>query len=254
MRLRLDATAIDVRHRSRSGEAVVEVTYERHGRLHRVQARNVIMASGAWINRRILSDAPADISRSLAAFQHAPVLVANVALSNWRFLERAGITACLWHEGDFGFQCNIRRPLEEGRYAPPLHPDKPIFLTFYVPFPRPGLPTAAQLALGRQDLMGTSFSDFELLVRKQMTDLFAPFGFDARRDIAGLILNRWGHAYIVPEPGFYFGREGQPPARERLREHGYGRIRFAHSELTGHQAYETALQESARAVSQVLSA
>jgi len=31
-------------------------------------------------------------------------------------------------------------------------------------------------------------------------------GFDANRDIAGLITNRWGHAYIVDPPGFFFGK------------------------------------------------
>jgi hypothetical protein len=30
-------------------------------------------------------------------------------------------------------------------------------------------------------------------------------GFDPARDIAGITINRWGHAYVVPEPGFNFG-------------------------------------------------
>ena len=30
--------------------------------------------------------------------------------------------------------------------------------------------------------------------------MFAPGGFDPRRDIAGIILNRWGHAYVNPQP------------------------------------------------------
>jgi hypothetical protein len=28
----------------------------------------------------------------------------------------------------------------------------------------------------------------------------APGGFDPRRDIASIILNRWGHAYVKPQP------------------------------------------------------
>ncbi|MEQ8515447.1 MAG: NAD(P)-binding protein [Chromatocurvus sp.] len=253
VRVRVGATVIDVRHQQKErGGHAVEVSYEQDGRLRKVRARNVIMASGAWINRRILSDAPAEIMAAMADLKHAPMMIANVALRNWRFLERAGLTACLWHDGAFGFQCNIRRPLVASGYSPPLDPDKPIFLTFYVPFPSPGLPTAAQLSLGRQRLMGTSFSDFELLLRKQMTELFAPFGFDAKRDIAGLILNRWGHAYIVTEPGFFFGRDGHGPTTEILREEGFGAVRFANAEVSGYQSYETALQEAQRAVEQVL--
>ena len=33
------------------------------------------------------------------------------------------------------------------------------------------------------------------------------YEFDAEEDIAGIILNRWGHAYISPQPGFHFGKK-----------------------------------------------
>jgi spermidine dehydrogenase len=34
-------------------------------------------------------------------------------------------------------------------------------------------------------------------VREQFTRMFEPYGFDANRDIAGIIANRQGHAYFV---------------------------------------------------------
>ena len=57
-------------------------------------------------------------------------------------------------------------------------------------------------------------------------------GFDAKRDIAGIILNRWGDAYIAPQPGFYFGTPGKPAPLQIVRER-FGRIAFGHSELSG---------------------
>ena len=69
-----------------------------------------------------------------------------------------------------------------------------------------------------------------------MQKLFGMAGFDAKRDIAAIILNRWGHAYIAPQPGFYFGKNGAPAPRETIRK-GYGRITFGHSELTGQQLW-----------------
>jgi spermidine dehydrogenase len=48
-------------------------------------------------------------------------------------------------------------------------------------------------------------------------------GFDARRDIAGIILNRWGHARLVQPPGFRYGSPNQPSVREVV-ERGWGRI------------------------------
>ncbi len=81
--------------------------------------------------------------------------------------------------------------------------------------------------------------------------MFSPHGFDPRRDIAGIITNRWGHAYVVPQPGFYFGRDGKPAPRDVVRE-GYGRVRFGHSELSGFQLWTSGCDEGERAAKQVL--
>ena len=76
-------------------------------------------------------------------------------------------------------------------------------------------------------------------------------GFDPRRDVAGIILNRWGHAYVCPAPGFYFGRDGKPAAPEVLRQ-PIGRVAFANSELNGHQNWVAATGDGKRAVEQLL--
>jgi spermidine dehydrogenase len=51
----------------------------------------------------------------------------------------------------------------------------------------------------------------------------------SRRDLAGIILNRWGHAYLSAQPGFFFGKDGKPAPGEILRNHPHGRIAFANS-------------------------
>jgi spermidine dehydrogenase len=113
------------------------------------------------------------------------------------------------------------------------------------------VPIAQQTAEGRMRLFSTSYADFELEIRKQLQNLFGDAGFDARRDIAGIVLNRWGHAYIAPKPGFYFGTPGNPAPLEVIRQR-YGRIAFGHSELSGRQSWGRAAQESRRALKQVL--
>jgi spermidine dehydrogenase len=79
-----------------------------------------------------------------------------------------------------------------------------------------------------------------------MNAMFSDYGFDAKKDIAGIILNRWGHAYISPQPGFHFGKDGKEAPREIVRK-GYGRIQFGHSELTGYMSHTRALSDGARA-------
>ena len=138
-----------------------------------------------------------------------------------------------------------------GDHRPPLDPDQPTVLTFYVPFYYPGLPVPQQGSKGREELLSTSYRDYETQIREQMVRLFGQGGFDPKRDIAGIILNRWGHAYVDPEPGFYFGKNGDPAPRDIIRQR-YGRIAFAHSELQGLQSGFGAITEARRAVKQVL--
>ena len=102
----------------------------------------------------------------------------------------------------------------------------------------------------RARLFGTRYSDFELQIRMQLQRMLGSTGFDARRDIAGIVLNRWGHAYIAPQPDFYFGSPGVPAPFEVNRGR-HGRIAFGHSELSGRQSWGCAAQESRRALKQV---
>jgi spermidine dehydrogenase len=132
-----------------------------------------------------------------------------------------------------------------GDYQPPLDPDKPALITFYVPFYYPGHTVHEQGVKGRTELLSTSYADYEQKIKKQMTKLFGKAGFDPEKDIAGIILNRWGHAYVNPQPGFYFGRDGQPAPRSAIRRR-FGRIAFGHSELNGHQHWLGAVEEGIR--------
>jgi spermidine dehydrogenase len=132
-----------------------------------------------------------------------------------------------------------------------MTPDDPTVLTFYMGLHSRGRSAADQVQLGRKRLLETSYAEYERLIRRKMTDMFGGAGFDARRDIAGIILNRWGHARLVQPPGFYYGRNGQPSAREIVAR-GYGRIAIGHSELGGHQSATGAMGQGQRAALSVI--
>lgn len=61
-----------------------------------------------------------------------------------------------------------------------------------------------------------------------------------------IVINRWGHAYIAPQPGLYFGTAGGATPFEAVRAR-YGRVAFAQSELSVRQSWGRAAQESRRA-------
>ncbi|MBI5849393.1 MAG: NAD(P)-binding protein [Nitrospirae bacterium] len=253
VRLRLGSSVIRVeQERSSTQEKNVTVIYQRDGKIFRLKTRSVVMACGSRLSRKVVSGLPLSHAEAFNQFHVSPILVANVALTNWRFLYRLDLTACKW-QGGFGFGCNIRKPMYIGDYHPPLHPDKPTVLTFYISFHQPGLPIEEQGENGRKKLLGTSFAEFQSLLIGQMKQLFSANGFNAEKDIAGLILNRWTYSYVNPQPGFYFGKDGKPAARDVIRK-AFGSIAFAHAELNGHQHWVAAVDEGRRAARQAMEA
>jgi spermidine dehydrogenase len=177
--------------------------------------------------------------------------MANIAVRNWRFLYKMGMSGCRWFEG-LGNYLSVRRMALVGNQNPTIGPDSPTVLTIKVLFAQPGLPIAEQGRRGRAQLLGTSFAQYERAFREQLGDMFAPGGFDPRRDIAGIILNRWGHAYVNPQPGFFFGVNGKPAPRDVLRNHPHGRIAFANTDLAGASDHRNSIREADRAVKQLV--
>jgi spermidine dehydrogenase len=178
-------------------------------------------------------------------------MMANVAIRNWRFLQKMGITGCRWFEG-VGNYFDVRRQALVGIDDATISPDSPIVLTLKVLYSYPGLSTEEQGHRGRGEMLGTSFRDYEQHIREQFAAMFAAAGFDAGRDIAGIVLNRWGHAYLNPQPGFFFGKDGKPAPRETLRSAPFGRIAFANTDLAGAMDHRYSILEAQRAVNQLL--
>ncbi|HXJ31527.1 MAG TPA: hypothetical protein VNG35_12850, partial [Gemmatimonadales bacterium] len=188
-----------------------------------------------------------------AQFYRSPCLMVNIAVRNWRFLYTMGMSGCRWFEG-LGNYLSVRKQAAVGGMPPGFGPDSPTALTIKVLFAQPGLSIGEQGSRGRTQLLGTSFALYERAFRQQLGDMFARGGFDPRKDIAGIILNRWGHAYVNPQPGFFFGTNGQPAARDVLRNAPHGRIAFANTDLAGAMDHRNSIREADRAVNQLLGA
>jgi spermidine dehydrogenase len=250
-RIRLNATVVRVAH---AGDPVnaphVVITYVRGNRLFSVKARAVVMAGGSWTTKHIVGDLPEGHRAAYAQFYRSPCLMANIAVRNWRFLYKMGMSGCRWFEG-LGNYLSVRKQATVGGLRPVLTPDSPTVLTIKVLFAEPGVPVGEQGSRGRAQLLSTSFSSYERAFRAQLGDMFAAGGFDPRRDIAGLILNRWGHAYVNPQPGFFFGTDGQPAPRDVLRSAPHGRIAFANTDLAGAMDHRNSIREADRAVAQL---
>jgi spermidine dehydrogenase len=251
-RIRLDSTAVWVRHEGDPAKSGwVTVAYTRGGTTYRVQARSAVMAGGSWTTRHIVRDLPEDRKEAYSQFYRSPCMIANVAVRHWRFLYKLGISGCQWFDG-LGSYLQVRKLALCGADSPTVGPDSPVVLTIKVLYPFPGESTEQQGHRGRGEMIATPFREYERQIRSQLSEMFAPSGFDAARDIAGIILNRWGHAYASPAPGFYFGREGKPAPGELLRAAPFGRIAFANVDLSGMPDHKSSIIEAQRAVEQLL--
>jgi spermidine dehydrogenase len=244
-RLRSRATVYSVRNLP---NGKVEISYEKDTRLNKVTASSAVLGVGSWVAKRIIADLPPAHAAALSQYRYSPIVMASVALRNWRFLDKLGFSAARWFEGT-GFYCNIRKPSSWGAGRPaPFHPDKPIVMTLYAPFPRPDMPLEAQGPSARGELYSTSFADYERAIVGQLQTMFGAGGFKAERDIAGIVLNRWGHAFVTPPPGFFFGAPGQIAPIDIVKER-IGRIALGQSGL---EDWSGAAMAGRRAVEQLL--
>jgi len=251
-RIRLDSTAVWVKHDGEPAKAEsVTIAYTRAGKTYRVKARSVVMAGGSWTTRHIVRDLPTDRAEAYSQFYRTPCMMANVAVRNWRFLYKMGISGCQWFEG-LGSYLQVRKLATCAADSPTIGPDSPTVLTLKVLYTYPGQPTEMQGHMGRAEMISTPFRDYERQIRQQFTDMFGRSGFDASRDIAGIILNRWGHAYLSPAPGFFFGKDGKPAPGDVLRAAPFGRIAFANTDLSGVADHRSSIIEADRAVGQLL--
>jgi spermidine dehydrogenase len=82
---------------------------------------------------------------------------------------------------------------------------------------------------------------------KQFADMFVSSGFDPKQDIAGIVLNRWGHAFVNPQLGFFFGTGGKPAARSPAKATVRANRLCAYGPLRN-RAHLSAIVEAHRAV------
>ncbi len=252
VRIRLGSTVAGVEHEGEPSQSkFVSVMYTRNGKVYRLKARAVVMAGGSWTTKHIVLDLPSAHRESYNQFHRSPCMIANIALRNWRFLYKLGISGGFWFEG-LGVFAGVRAVPTFSTELKTIGPDSPVVLTQKVLFCRPGLTMEEQQNRGRTEILATSFREYERKLRDQMTEMFSGSGFDAKRDIAGIILNRWGHAYASPQPGFFFGKDGKPAFRDILRNAPFGRIAFANTDLSGDPSHVTAIEEGQRAAGQLL--
>ena len=245
--LRLGATAVHVQHASKPETADhVKVTYSRNGKLETVRGRAVIMAGGAFVTRRVVRDLSEAKADALGRFIYAPVVWANVALRNAAALDNADPPFMTILSGRRASLLVAYDKMNAAGWAKDRDPARPVVVGLSIPYFFPGEPAQAQAIKGRYELLAAPFSQFEQAIREDLTAILGPYGFDDRRDIAAISVSRWGHGYLLPDPGLLSGPERRQAAEP------LGRIAYAHTDLDGFCHVTGAAGQGYRAAEDVL--
>ena len=249
VRIRLSSTAVRVANRAGAG---ADVVYVRDGKPVKVAARHVVMACWNMIIPYLVPDLPEPQKAALHELVKGPLVYVSVALNNWRAFAKAGLAGVQCPGGWYsGF--SLDRGTEMGGLSRSKTPDEPA-LVHLTRIPTAfGLSEHDQDRAGRAELLEMPFATFEA----NLVDLFertlGPYGFDAKRDIAAIVINRWPHGYAPEYNALWDAKtDDDPEAPHLIGRARFGAIAIANSDSARAAYTDAAIDQAWRAVNELL--
>jgi spermidine dehydrogenase len=248
VRIRLNSTAVLVRHDGEVGKARrVDVVYIKDGKACHVRGKNVILACFNNIVRFIVPDLPEAQRIALAYASKVPMQYTNVLVRNWTPWRKLGVSRISAPHG-YHTHLHLDFPISLGDYKFNDSADDPIVVRMVRNPNTPGLPRKEQQRLGRLDMLNTSFKASELEIRRQLARILGPGGFDPAHDILALTINRWPHGYA-----YTYDTLSDPSFAEYERPHvigrrPFGRIAIANADAGAAAFTNEAIDQAERAV------
>jgi spermidine dehydrogenase len=251
VRIRLNSTAVRVKHVGDASAREVEVTYARGGKVYTAKAKNSILACWHVVIPYICDELPDKQKEALASAQKVPLLYTNVLLRNWTAFQKLGAES-VYAPGMYHTFSHLDLPVSFGGYECARKPDEPIVVHMMKAACRPGHPAREQHSMGRMELYTTTFETMERRIRDQLARIAGPGGFDPARDIAAITVNRWPHGYAYEYNSLYdsFWLEGGEMPCELARK-PHGRIAIANSDAGAYAYTDEAINQAWRAVGEI---
>jgi len=254
IRIRLNSTAVLARHVGDSASAKqVEVVYGREQKAYSVRGKAAVLACWNMVIPSLCPDLPAEQKEALHYGVKVPLVYTVVGLRNWTAFHKLGVRG-ISCPGMYHTSMNLDQPANIGDYKPQAEsPDEPILVHMLRTPCQPGLSAREQQRAGHYDLLATSFETFERNIRDQLVRVLGSGGFDSARDIEAITVNRWPHGYAYEynplwDPDW---SEGKRPCDIARRP--FGRITIANSDAAAAAYTDQAIDQSYRAVQELLS-
>ena len=253
-RIRLNSFVTDVRHLNNSQ---VQISYVLGDQAYSVKSKSAVLACWNTMIPYICPEISSDQKEALAYGVKSPLVYSGVLLANWRSFVDAGISGVTAPGKKFS-RSSLQASVSMGDYTTNRSPDDPIVLRMsaYFDVPNQGLNRREQHLAGRNEMLATSFNDFEFMIRDKLTRVLGSSGFDDERDILGITVNRWPHGYSYSynplsdsEEWAYTTTDERPCVVGRQR---IGRIAIANADASASPHTDGSINEAYRAVSELL--
>ena len=251
VRVRLNSTAVDVRHTADQSD--VDVTYIRNGKPERVRGKHVVMACYNSIIPHIVAEVSADQREAIEYAQKTPLVYISVAIRNWRAMAKLGCNNIYIPKPSLMYSVGLDFPVSVGDYSYTPSPDHPAVLhgMFLPTTPDQGLTQKEQNHLGQKRIFEMSFDDYESRIVRQLDGALGRAGFDVERDIAGLTVNRWPHGYAYEYNELFDPPEYSPDNGPHIAGRAQiGRISIANSDSSAYAYVDGAIDAAYRAINE----
>ena len=252
VRIRLSSSVVRVQHEGPADSArTVKVAYIKDGKMLGVRARHCIMASYNGFLPYLMPELPERQREALLYPVKVPMMYTNVLLRKWTAFQKLRVSSisgpCMYHT-----HCRLDPGTTVGGYQGVGTPEEPVLVHMIRNPNKPGLPRKEQNRAGQQELLTTTFEQFELEIRKQLGRMLAPGGFDPAEDIVAITVNRWPYGYA-----YTYDTLADPEVPPEQRPHILGRQRFGRVTIANADAgaaafTNQAIDEAHRAVQELL--
>jgi spermidine dehydrogenase len=259
VRVRLNSTVVDVKagHGRKDAASVVYVNCD--GNAERVRAKHVVMACWNRVTARLVDGLPRHQVEALDYARKVPLVYCRVGLRNWQAFADAKISS-VSPRGDslFWDSTSLSAGVRFGAsYGPtPNTPAQPATLALTTVPDDPSAPTQLEsYERGRQQLLETSFRDFERTIVDVIDRTVNKSGgnFDPERDIESIIVNRWNYGYAYELTSTFdptlFGPNAKQP--HVIGRKPYRNVSIANSDSGAFAYTHSAINEAYRAVQEL---
>jgi spermidine dehydrogenase len=252
IRIRLSSPVVRVQQDAPTENArSVRVAYLRGGKMYAVRARNCILACYNGFIPSLMPELPERQREALAYPVKVPMMYTNVLIRKWAAFQKLGV-ATINAPGMYYPECRLDPGTTVGGYRGVTTPEEAILVHLIRNPNKPGLPRKEQNRAGQQELLSTTFEQFELEIRRQFGRMLGPAGFDPAEDIVAITVNRWPYGYA-----YTYDTLADPDVPPEQRPHVIGRQRFGRVTIANADAgaaafTNQAIDEAHRAVQELL--